>query len=361
MAVTVSGMFGAGSTFFADAPVVIDVNGLEWPPASPFNIVRIEVIHNGTVVGEFKAETGGASSISFDISSSLMAMWAEEDFVAEVADAQDAVDGNDSSDSDSDSGYVRSMKEYSLAVYTEYQDSTDGEFKSTCSGTFTGGQCLIGWLTEWERSLVTEPSHRDVSALEHTNPRNGDASTKPRTSPEIVGRDSITSWVDVTASGTRSVFYSSAAEPQPDDPEEWQEHAPLVARDNQEYVDFLFVNRRGAVETCSGLTMESMRINVKQDTYSRSKRPSFWPSRSLMSVRQGGPRRGWDMSSGHQTREWAEWWVTEFMTARRHWMKYKGRYVPVIVEPSKDEIIIYDRSKQEMPHVDFTVTLAIEG
>jgi len=35
--------------------------------------------------------------------------------------------------------------------------------------------------------------------------------------------------------------------------------------------------------------------------------------------------------------------------------------VPVIVEPSKKSITIYDRSKQQMPHVDFTVTLALEG
>ncbi len=47
--------------------------------------------------------------------------------------------------------------------------------------------------------------------------------------------------------------------------------------------------------------------------------------------------------------------------AKQWWMLYKGRYVPVIVEASKKSIDIYDKTKQQMPHVDFTVTLALEG
>jgi hypothetical protein len=80
-------------------------------------------------------------------------------------------------------------------------------------------------------------------------------------------------------------------------------------------------------------------------------------------------RRSWQMSSGYVTREWAEWWAMEFLGGKRKrwWMKYKGpgqatpAYVPVIVEPAKKSISIYDKTKQQMPHVDFTVTLALEG
>ena len=104
-----------------------------------------------------------------------------------------------------------------------------------------------------------------------------------------------------------------------------------------------------------------MDITVETKTYSRVERPTFRPSRSLMTVTQGGARRSWQMSSGHVTREWAEWWQTEFVPARQKWMLYKGAYVPVIVEPAKKSADIYDRAKQNMPHVDFTVTLALEG
>ena len=79
-----------------------------------------------------------------------------------------------------------------------------------------------------------------------------------------------------------------------------------------------------------------------------------------MAIASGG-RRSWGMSSGYQTRDWAEWWTLEFLMAKQWWMLYKGRYVPVIVEASKKSIDIYDKTKQQMPHVDFTVTLALEG
>jgi hypothetical protein len=67
------------------------------------------------------------------------------------------------------------------------------------------------------------------------------------------------------------------------------------------------------------------------------------------------------MSSGYVTREWAEWWAKEFLKAHQWWMLYEGSYVPVVVKEAKKSNGIYDRSKQQMPHIDFTVTLALEG
>ncbi|MBQ9705531.1 MAG: hypothetical protein IJV55_05010, partial [Paludibacteraceae bacterium] len=115
----------------------------------------------------------------------------------------------------------------------------------------------------------------------------------------------------------------------------------------------------GAVETCSGRTKESMDIDVQSQQYSRVERPSLRPTRSLMAIATGG-RRSWQMSSGYVTREWAEWWALEFLKGRRHWMLYQGRYVPVTIKPAKNSVSIYDKSKQQAPHVDFTVTLGLE-
>jgi len=377
-------MFGAGKTYFANSPVVIDISGLYWGETvtSPFTIVRMEVVRvDGqgnpvNTIGEFKADTGGQTSISFDISSALRAMWTTEQFATELSDAQSAAD------SAGETGFctqLRAYIPYALRIYTEYLDSTDGEYTSTqCSVEIAGveytlipgGQCLIGGYTEWERSLITEPTKRDVSALEHTNPRNGDASTKPTSSPERVGEDSITSWTDVQTAGTKTIFYPTGAEPEDDDPDNrgqsaWQGHAPIVLRDSQPYVDFLFVNRRGAVETCSAVMLEAMDINVETKQYTRVEGPTFRPVRSLMAIPSGG-RRTWAMSSGYQTRDWTEWWTMEFLMGRRWWMRYpvgdaNGTYVPVTVKPAKNPSAIYDRSKQQMPHVDFTVTLALEG
>jgi hypothetical protein len=371
-------MFGADKTYFADSPVVIDISGLRWPGTSPFNVVRIEVVTGDddssgsgdeglTVVGSFKTDTGGQSAISFDISSALRAIWNEYRFENEVTKANAALSGN------SAQSQQRDMSSYYLRIYTEYIAS-DGVFTTTeCTVVIEGvehtlipgGQCLIGWLTEWERSTIGDKANADVSHWEHTGVRNGDASTKPVSSPERVGKNSITSWVDVQEGYTKSIFYPKTATPEPDDnplsQTGWTGHAPIVLRDDIDYQDFLFVNRRGAVETCSALMLAAMNIDVETKSYARIKRPSFKPSRSLMSISQGGPRRDWVMSSGLQTREWAEWWAMEFLTARQWWMLYKGSYVPVVVEPAKKSTGIYDRTKQQMPSVEFTVTLALEG
>lgn len=353
--ITISGMFGANKTYFADAPVIIYVNGLEWPkePESPFTVVGIDVTYNNRTVGSYREDTGGQSSMRFNISSALKGIWATEDFTGEVAAAQAALTA------DSAQEMLRDMREYSLEVKTEYL--SDGIFTPNSFGPFAGGRCIMGGLTEWERSRIGSEENADVSYWNHCNLRNGDASTKPSTAPERVGRDSITSWVDVNVAGTISIFYPKVAAGGTGDDDSTDSHAPLVLRDSQPYVDFLFVNRRGAVETCSAPMQEAMNIDVETKTYDCIDGVSFIPSRSQTTITQGGPRRSWPMSSGKQTREWVEWWTKEFLTARRVWMLYKGIYVPVTVEPAKKSTNIYDRSKQQLASVEFTVTLGLEG
>ena len=397
--VTVSGMFGDGHTYFADSPVIIDISGLQWSQpgqsvTSPFTIVHVEVVYlkkdaSGAVtdsfkVGDFREDTGGQTTASFNISTALKAIWSDYDYEAtgcEIAAAKAALTANDGQTVE------RKMREYILRIYTEYL-SSDGVFTTTqCEDSnhktdIPGGKCLIGGMTEWERSLIENDADRDVSHFEHTGIRNGDASTKPISSPEHVGSNSITSWVDVgekevsqvMVGYTKSIFYPASTTSEGDDPQQtnpWAGHAPIVLRDSQPYVDFLFINRRGAVETCSGMTKEAMSINSETKQYSHTEGPSFYPKRSLMAIGTDG-RRSWQMSSGYVTREWAEWWTMEFLGGKRkQWwmrMKYKAnngneaeKFVPVIIKPAKNDTTIYNRSKQQMTHVDFTVTLALEG
>lgn len=369
--VTVSGMFGAGHTYFADSPVMIDISGLVWPGTSPFNTIRIEVVYNNKVVGDFHFDTGGQTTVSFDISTALKSIWSDYGYSAEVSQAQVATTAS------AGQSVTRYMREYILRIYTEYMAS-DGVFTRTrCTDSLgnediPGGQCLMGGYTELERSLITRDEDRDVSHLEHTGVRNGNASTKPITTPEHVGRDSITSWVGVQEEGTKSIFYPADYVPEPDDQPErqqgWTGHAPLVIRDSAAYIDFLFTNRRGAIETCSALTKEQLSINVNTQEYSKTDGPSFRPSRTLMAIGTDG-RRSWQMSSGYVTREWAEWWTREFLGGKRKqwWMLWQGpgmsepRFVPVSIKPAKNDTSIYDRAKQQMPSVEFTVTLSLEG
>lgn len=329
---TIEGMFGSKHTYFVDSPVVITVKGLSWPESSPFKVVRVEVIYNSKVVGEFRADTGGQESIDFDISSALKAIWAGYDFSSEV--------GKDS--------YSRGYRSYTVKVYTEYL-AADGEYTTTESPALGPGLCLAGGLTALERHIIGDGPNADASYWENKGGPNGDASTKPKDQPERVGSTSPTSKVDVDNSGTKGWFYAYN-----------ESGGPAVLRDSVPYIDFEFVNRRGAVETCSGRMLEAMSVDVDTKQYRRLERPSFKPSRSLMAIANGGTR-SWSMSSGYQTREWAEWWAQEFLMARQWWMWCDDRWLPVIVTPAKKSTGIYDRAKQQMPSVEFTVTLALEG
>ena len=353
MAITVTGMFGDGKTYFADSPVVITVGGLEWPQTTPFSVVHVEVRYGGRKVGDFRSEASRQASIDFDISSALRAAWADYDFHSEVGVAEYILERPDRTDR-----HERGYRSFSVIVTTEYLAS-DGEFETQTTGELLGGRCVAGGYTEWERTQIGDFS-RDVTSLYGTNVRYGDASTKPTDTPERVGSDSITSWVDVTSDGTESWFYGANVAGVSD---RTAQHPPLVIRDSVPYADFLFVNRRGAVETCSAPALEAMQLTSDTKQYTLVERPAFAPSRSLMALGTDA-RRSWSMSSGRQTREWCEWWATEFLggrKSRRRWMKYKGLYVPVIVEPAKKSSTVYDRSKQNMESVEFTVTMALEG
>lgn len=354
--VTISGMFGIQDTYFAGSPVVIEISGLAWPETSPFTIVKVDVLYNGVTAGEFRADTAGQTDITFDISPALRTIWADIDYADEVARAQEALTEPSRTSS------TRSMRPYSLCIRTEYIASDGLLTETTCEDSeghtiIPAGRCLPGRLTEWERLQIGDTGNADVSALQGSNTRFGDASTKPKSSPERVGIDSITSWVDIVAGSTTCAYWPASSEPTEDSP---ALHAPLVLRDSQPYVDFLFVNRRGAVETCSAVTLEALTVGVTTTQYARVGRPSFAAAPSLMAIAQGG-RRSWGMSSGFQTREWAEWWAQEFLLAKQWWMRTGDRYVPVTVSPSSKDIAIYDSAKQQMPHVDFTVTMAVEG
>lgn len=390
--VTVKGMFGSVDgkihTYFANSPVIIEISGLYWgaPVTSPFTVVRVEVWYNGVMVGNFRADTGGQTEITFDISSALRAIWSGYDFSHELEQANAALSGVESH------SYEREMRGYILRIYTEYISSNDSGAYTTTQCTvqdedgnvytdIPGANCLMGGWTEWERSQMEDVAYADVSALEHHGVRHGDASTKPIRSPERVGKNSITSWVDVgeevrdgvNVGYTKTIFYPApvgttlpAATGEPDDiagrQQGWGGHAPLVLRDSQPYIDFIFVNRRGAVETCSALMKESMDVNVDTTAYSIEENPAFIPSRRIGAVGDDG-QRSWQMSSGYVTREWAEWWAMEFLGGKQKhwWMLYKGSYVPVSVTPAKRQIPIYDRSKQQLQSVDFTVTLGLKG
>ena len=312
----------------------------------------------------FYAEVGNDTSMDFDISTALRAMWDGYTFGDELRAAQDAATGALDTAQVAD----RACLVYKIHANTEWidQDGTPhegGEFEAS-----EESYGLLGGWTEMERYTgVGQPNIESLIGYIYGRAAVL-ASTKPTDSPEIIGANSIVSEGMITYQDSETagspVIHRQIFHPVKEDGfnvATFSVNGHTYVRDaGRDFVDFLFINSRGAMESCSATMKESLSINISSQVHAHVERPSFVPTRSLMAINSGG-RRSWSMSSGYQTREWAEWWTMEFLRSSHHWMLIDGRYFPVTVEASKSDVPIYDRTKQELPHIDFTVKLALEG
>lgn len=220
---------------------------------------------------------------------------------------------------------------------------------------------FLGRFTEMERLVRAEQGAASIAADIDPETDYAVATTKPN-KPELIGADSLFVVSCFVADG-ESEDAPPALETRmvSKDVSDTTHLGRTFVRDaSRHYTDFLFVNSRGAIESCSGVALDSMEITATTKHYHHIQGVSFSPERPLFSIADGG-QRSWDMSSGYVSRAWAEWWTLEFLRAPQWWMRIGDRYYPVTIEPSKKNLGIYDRTKQSMSHIDFTVTLAYEG
>lgn len=131
-------------------------------------------------------------------------------------------------------------------------------------------------------------------------------------------------------------------------------------RTNTDGVHFLrFVNGFGAVENIAVCAKDKLSYEVSGVTHSLVQEASMRPTDRRYATKNQ-PVGVYELSSGYVSKRWAEWYVQDLLTSPMVWMQLNGKWVPALIE-SKDDCIIYDRTKPEMPHVDFTLRLAIDG
>lgn len=130
--------------------------------------------------------------------------------------------------------------------------------------------------------------------------------------------------------------------------------------DTRNRVTFLFVNSRGVFETISVLPYESLSYEVISSRKSLSQLPSYAPKPIATTHKQGGGAV-WQMSSGYVSREWADWYASEFLMARQYWMWHDNKWLPVVVEPDSDTVMVADRNDPSLMAVNFTVRSAVSG
>lgn len=130
--------------------------------------------------------------------------------------------------------------------------------------------------------------------------------------------------------------------------------------DTRNRVTFLFVNSRGVFETISVLPYESLSYEVISSRKSLFQPPSY-ASKPIATTHKQGGGAVWQMSSGYVSRDWADWYASEFLMAKRYWMQFDGAWLPVTVEPTSDQVVVYDREDPSLKHVPFEVRAAVNG
>ena len=140
-------------------------------------------------------------------------------------------------------------------------------------------------------------------------------------------------------------------------------HLPSVTgyyRTNTHGVHFLrFINGFGAVENIAVRAKDKLSYEVGGETHSLVQGISVRPTDRRYATKSQ-PVGIYELSSGYVPKQWAEWYVQELLTSPKVWIQLGGKWVPALIE-SEDDCVIYDRTKPGMPHVDFTLRLAIDG
>lgn len=131
-------------------------------------------------------------------------------------------------------------------------------------------------------------------------------------------------------------------------------------RTNADGVHLLrFINGFGTIENISVRSKDKLSYEVSGDTHSLVQKAGVRPTDRRYATKSQ-PAGVYELSSGYVPQQWAEWYVQELLTSPRVWIQIGGKWVPALIE-AKDDCVIYDRTKPEMPHVDFTLRLAIDG
>ena len=242
----------------------------------------------------------------------------------------------------------------------KYQYSTDGVAKN---GNITYPNCAF-IIRAWERELIdgelkehSPVQYPSESSLLHAGLggmsqyerwKNSSVnqtfsfSTKPTTG-EIFANGQIVCSSALNGSSVKTTFSEASAN-----------------IDSRERTVFLFVNSRGVFETVSALPRQSLGYGISSERKQLSQSPSYAPSPVITTHKEGGGAV-WQMSSGYVDADWADWFASEFLMAKRYWLWHDGRWLPVAVEPDGDTVMVYDLNDPSLLAVNFTVRSALNG
>ena len=336
---------------FIDNPIMVGVEPLSFDSNSTFRQVVIEVTVTPTFQNakqssyKFYADASTGETVWMDISTALrgaMNAW-QHDINTVTAD---------------DTTFSYPYATFNINVYKKYL--LNGSVYEELHESRNGAYAYYGGLTEMER-LTFSKHAADIFVNEST------PTFYFTRKPSSKGNGEL-----IETGFYRSYYYYSYEKKQIFT----RLYKPVAANEGKESSDgagyfwqlpvsgerrqFAFVNSLGVIETIMAQSRESLSYDIESNTKSLVTTPQYKPNPNITTHKTGG-RNKWQMSSGKVNREWADWWVTEFLMAKKFWMLHNGMWLPVVVTPADDSMEIYNRSENNLPHVDFDVQLAVKG
>lgn len=308
---------------FSGDPVIVTVTPSSFTNGSTFRQVIVAVQCDifpvrGNRAFQFVASaTENGKDVSLDISSALRSTLAQWQY---------------------DTASVKAGGSISYPYLQFYVNAHEREMKSDGSvvdyastkepsGSNTFFRAYIGGVGEYARWQGVKPDGSKFTS-------------KP--SGELLGSGQLTCSTRLTNNVVTTTFSSTSG------------------NDARERKVFLFVNSYGVFETVSVLTSESLSYSISSSRHSLSTAPSYEAKPGISTYKQGGGAV-WQMSSGYVSRDWADWFASEFLMANRYWMLHDGRWLPVTVEPDSDAVTVVELSDPSLMAVNFTVCSAVNG
>lgn len=324
---------------YADNPQIFNVTPSEFDPKATFRQVVLTVrtvVKEHSVSYEFVSEAENGVTIPFNISSALHAALAA-DYVRDF--------GSDG---------VGDLRTYNARFFVSYHVSQ-----------MINGNMVHGG----EHSLLPEENQEQgvlfrAGGLPDSYLRMGIEplipSLKPRTGEIVRLKSKIylgeDYWVPESL-GDFSIEFE-------DDDEEVFYSRSLYVVDDPERVEFVFLNSFCEFESVSVVPFESMDYSIERSRKSLVSSPSMIPNAEFIAS-PARPYAQFSLASGFVSREWADWFCSEFLTASRHWIAVRRpdgsrSFLPCLVE-SDGTNSVYDRAKGELLSVNFRATLSISG
>lgn len=335
---------------FINNPIVLNIQDMQYPEGATFKQIKVNIVVTPSYKGastkehSFGLDASIGGVMSFDISSALRAEMNKWHPTPDLLQLDDIGEYE---------VFYYPYATFEVEVWEEYM--LDGEVYSGSKTKVEKAYAYYGGLSAYERMTIRNvPADYIINKELTKKPRsgalwgNGDLNIQNVLvgyNTEVVG-NCVTITDGVLKPGT--------------------------------YHHFMFVNSLGVLETCSAVMREALSYTIESTEMNLVTVPSYF-SESNITVSKSGNRPTFKMSSGYVNRVWADWWTTEFLMAKRYWIRYGSTkkqvlnddgeniwietplWLPCVIIPSDDEVTVYNKSEQSLPHIDFDVRIGVEG